>query len=112
MAVALKKYSKYLKKKLAMEEILDDLKPLALRELKRSKDGQAIVDDVEYHLTEKSTTSYPDEVNHKIQTLREEARNSGKCKIKSREAFDAYLPKSSKETVLAKITDYKNYFGK
>lgn len=107
---ALNQYSKILKKKLAMDEILKDLKPLALRELKKCKDGQAVVDDVEYHLTTKTETQYPDSVNERIKELREEAKAKGKVKLRTSEAFDAQIPKSVKETVLAKVLDYKKYF--
>ena len=108
----LKLYSKYLKKKLAADEILKDLKPLALRELKRCEDGQAVVDDVEYHLTTKTETVYPESVTEKIKELREEARESGKTKIKTFEAFDASIPKSVKDVVLSKVADFKKYFVK
>jgi len=109
---ALKQYSKYLKKKLAADEILKDLQPLALRELRKCREGKAVEDDVEYHLTTKTTINYPKTVNEKIQELREEARTKGKCKSRSVEAFDAYIPKSVKENVLAQVTDFKRYFGK
>jgi hypothetical protein len=112
MSKALKQYSKFLKKKLAAEEILKDLKPLALRELKKCKDGQAVVDDVEYHLTTKSETIYPESVTERIKELRDAAKESGKTKTKTTEAFDAQIPKSVKETVLSKILDYKKYFVK
>ena len=108
----LKQYSKYLKKKLAAEEILKDLKPFALRELKKCKDGKAVVDDVEYHLTTKSETIYPESVTEQIKELREKARNAGKVKIKTSDAFDAQIPKSVKEIVLGKVNDFKKYFAR
>ena len=112
MNSALKQYSKYLKKKLAADEILKDLQPLVLRELRRCKEGKAVEDDVEYHLTTKTSINYPASVNDKIKELREEAKAKGKCKTRSVEAFDAQIPRSVKENVLARVPDYRKYFGK
>ncbi len=109
--IYLKQYAKILKKKLAAEAILKDLHPLAFKELKRSPDGKAIVSDVEFHLTSKVTTQYPDDVNEKIKQLREDAKESGKVKILSSESFDAQIPKSTKKKVLSTVPDYKKYFS-
>lgn len=107
---ALKNYAKYYKRKLVMEEILRDLKANALRELKICDDGQAVVDDVEFHLTTKTTTSYPELVSKKIKDLREKARKDGTITTSSTESFDSSIPKSTKEKVLAQVPDYKKHF--
>jgi hypothetical protein len=105
----LKIYSKYYKKVQALNEILKDLKPAVLRELKKCPDGQAIVDDVEYHRTIKITKTYPKEVTEAINSLRE---NADLVSSKETESFDAYIPKSVKDEVLAKSsTDFKKYFS-
>ncbi len=108
----LKIYAKLYKKAEALKEILSDLKPLAQKELKRCPDGKTIVTDVEFHMTTKTTNEYSDEVKSRIEALRAEAKESGKVKVKETESFDAYIPKSAKETVLAKSsTDYRKHFG-
>ncbi len=107
----LKNYSKFLKKKLAAEAILEDLKPNVLIELKKFSDGQTVCDDVEYHITTSSSTSFNEEVNDAIKSIKENAKQAGKFKVETKETFNASIPKSVKEKVLAKITDYKNYFG-
>ncbi|GIV45771.1 MAG: hypothetical protein KatS3mg036_0589 [Ignavibacterium sp.] len=50
---ALKLYAKYYKKLKAMDEILKDLHPLALRELKKYPEGKADFEGVEFHLQKK-----------------------------------------------------------
>jgi hypothetical protein len=107
----LKAYAKAYKKKLAADAILKDLHPLAFKELKKHKEGKAVVSDVEFHLTNKVTKKYPDEVTDEINRLREDAFNSGKVKTVSAQSFDAQIPKSTKEKVLATITDYKKHFS-
>lgn len=109
--IYLKQYAKAVKKKLAVDAILKDLHPLAFKELKKQPDGKAVVSDVEFHLTSKVTTQYPDDVNEKIKQLREEAKESGKVKILSSESFDAQIPKSTKKKVLATVPDYKKHFS-
>ena len=112
MNSALKQYSKFYKKKLAAEAILNDLRPSAIRELKKSKDKQAVVDDVEYHITKKPKNDYPEDVKKKIERLRERAKKQGRVKTKIQTTLDAEIPKSVKEKVLTQVTEYKKYFGK
>jgi hypothetical protein len=111
MSTKLKLYSKFLKKKLAAEAILEDLKPNVLIELKKFTDGQTVCDDVEYHITNSSSTKFADDVNEQIKAIKENAKQANKFTLEVKETFNAAIPKSVKEKVLLKITEYKNYFG-
>jgi len=113
---ALKKYSKYLKKALAYDAMCKDMKDQVMRELKRQPEGQAVCDGVEYHLTTKTVRTYNDpklkEMKAQVEALEKQLLEAGAVKIKENETFDAYIPKSSKETVLARaVPDYKKHFS-
>lgn len=115
---SLRKYAKYLKKKLAYESILKDLQEPALRELRKQENGQAIVDEVEFHVTKKVTKEFSTrteellaEMREKTKQLKEMDERDGLVVIKEKETFDAYIPKSTKEDVLAEVNDYKKHFA-
>ncbi len=115
---SLKKYARFLKKKLAYEEILKDLQETCLRELRKADNGQAIVDEVEFHLTKKTERKYSDSVEEtlkakrkEIKDLQEEEEKAGRVVLKYKETFDSYIPKSTREDVLAEVTDYKKHFS-
>ena len=107
----LKQYAKILKKKLAYDAILKDIQPAALKELKKQPENRAIVSDVEFHITFKNAKQYPESVTEQINQIREDAVNSGKVKTLVTTTFDAQIPKSVKENVLAQVTDYKKHFS-
>lgn len=108
----IKQYAKLYKKLLALEEILKDIKPLAQKELRKCVDQKAIADNVEFHITNKTKKEYPAAVTEQIKQIRTDAENSGKVKISYSESFDAYVPKSVKEEVLAKASsDYRKHFN-
>lgn len=108
--VNLTKYAKILKKKLAYDEILKDIKPAAIKELKRQR-GKATISDVEFHLTTKKEIAYSKELKDKIKVLRTEELNTGKAKVLATQTLNAEIPKSVKEKVLAQVTDYKKHFS-
>lgn len=115
---ALKLYAKYYKRLKAMDEILKDLHPLALRELKKCPEGKADLEGVEFHVTKKTEKKFDEFVEAKLKDMREqinlikqEAEEKERVVIVERETFDAQIPRSSKEQVLASITDYKKYFA-
>ncbi|BDQ03514.1 hypothetical protein [Ignavibacterium sp.] len=115
---ALKLYAKYYKKMKAMDEILKDLHPLALRELKKYPEGKADFEGVEFHLTKKVEKKFDEfieaelkEMRDKINQLKQEAEEKGRVILNERETFDAYIPRSSKDQVLAGIPDYRKYFA-
>lgn len=114
----LKMYAKIYIKIKALDEILKDLQPLALRELKKFPDGKADFDGVEFHLTKKSEKKYDEiveaelkQMRDKINQLKQDAEENGKVIINEKETFDASIPRSSKDQVLATIPDYKKYFS-
>lgn len=114
----LKQYAKYLKRKQAYEEILKDLHEPALRELKRLPDGQAVLSDVEFHITKKVERKYSTAVDailkekrSEIERIKKDEEDAGRVKLSEKETFDAYIPKSAKDTVLAQVNDYKKYFA-
>lgn len=113
----IKKFTKYYIKMKALEEILKDMHPLILRELKRQPDGKAIASGVEYHITKKVERKYSDKIDAALKDLREKinqikqnAEANGDVSLIEKETFDVYIPKSSKEQVFATIPDYKKYF--
>lgn len=107
----LKQYAKFYKKMIAYDEILKDLKPLAQKELKKQPDQKAITGGVEFHMTSKVTKEYPQVITEAIKILREDASGKGLVKEKTVPTFDAYIPKSVKESVLSKdVNDYRKYF--
>lgn len=115
---SLKKYAKFLKKKLAYEEILKDLQEPCLRELRKADNGQAIVDEVEFHITKKVERKYSDvievilkEKRKSIKEIQDEEEKAGRVELKEKITFDAYIPKSTREDVLAEVLDYKKYFS-
>lgn len=109
---ALKKYSMLLKRKLAYEEMLKDIKNEVLRELKKCDNGQAVVDEVEYHTTIKVSNKYPKDLTEQIKAMQEKAKDQGLVKTKESDSFDAYIPKSSKVLVLARaVPEFKKFFG-
>ncbi|MEG8946628.1 hypothetical protein [Rosettibacter firmus] len=114
----LKAYAKYYKMYKAFEEILKDLHPLALRELKKYPEGKADYDGVEFHLTKKVEKKFDEfvevqlkELRDKINEIKKEAEQRGDVIINEKETFDAQIPRSSKEEVLATVKDYKKYFA-
>ncbi|MEJ5351938.1 MAG: hypothetical protein WHS65_10125 [Melioribacteraceae bacterium] len=115
---ALKLYAKFYKKMKAMEEILKDLHPLAMRELKKQEDGKADIDGVEFHLTKKVEKKYEEKIENELKELRDkineikqQAETEGRIAIIEKETFDASIPRSAKEQVLSTITEYKKYFA-
>lgn len=115
---ATKKYAKFLKKKLAYEEILKDLQEPVLRELKKAENGQAIVDEVEFHVTRKFDRKYSTEIEaqlkekrKQIEEIKEVEEKAGRVVLKEKPSFDAYIPKSTREDVLAEVPDYKKHFA-
>lgn len=114
---ALKMYAKYYTKMIAMEEILKDLHPIAIRELKKYPEGKADFDGVEFHLTKKTEKKYNEKAELALKMLREnineikkEAEAKGMVEITEKETFDASIPRSNKKNVLAKISEYKKHF--
>ena len=114
---ALKLYAKFYKKMKAMEEILKDLHPLVLRELKKYPEGKADFEGIEFHLTKKIEKKFDEiveaelkEIRDRINKLKEDAEKSGRVVYNERETFDASIPRSAKEHVLSTITEYKKYF--
>lgn len=114
---ALKLYARYYKTMKAMDEILKDLHPLALRELKKYPEGKADYDGVEFHLTKKIEKKFDEfveaelkKLRDKINELKKEAEEKGRVILNEKETFDAQIPRSSKEEVLATVKDYKKYF--
>lgn len=115
---ALKLYAKYYKTMKAMDEILKDLHPLALRELKKYPEGKADYDGVEFHLTKKVEKKFDEfveaelkEMRDKINDLKKEAEEKGRVILNEKETFDAQIPRSSKDQVLSSVRDYKKYFA-
>ncbi|MCZ7608871.1 MAG: hypothetical protein M5U17_01780 [Ignavibacterium sp.] len=115
---SLKKYAKFLKKKLAYEEILRDLQEACLRELRKEDNGQAIVDEVEFHLTKKTERKYSNAIEEVLRAKRKEIKDmqeaeeeAGRVVLKHKETFDSYIPKSTREDVLAEVLDYKKHFS-
>lgn len=113
----LKAYAKYYKKLKAMDEILKDIHPMALRELKKYPDGKADFDGVEFHITKKVEKKFDEffeaelkEMRDKINELKKEAEEKGRVILNEKETFDAQIPRSNKEEVLARIKEYKKYF--
>ena len=114
----LKMYTKYYIKLKAIDEILKDLQPLALRELKKMPDGKADFNGVEFHLTKKVEKKFDvvveaelKEIREKINKLKEDAEKAGRVVYNDKETFDAQIPRSSKEQVLSSVSDYKKYFA-
>lgn len=114
----LKMYSKYYIKLKAIDEILKDLQPLALRELKKMPDGKADFNGVEFHLTKKVEKKFDEfvetelkELRDKINLIKKEAEDNGRIILNEKETFDAQIPRSSKEQVLSSVSDYKKYFA-
>lgn len=108
----IRQYAKLLKKQIALEEILKDLKPTVQKELRKCLDQKAIADNVEFHITSKAKKEYPAALTEQIKQLRADAEASGKVKTSYAESFDAYIPKSVKEEVLAKSSsDYRKHFN-
>jgi hypothetical protein len=118
---ALKKYARLHKKKLALEEILSDLKGEALEELKACPDGKAVAEDVEFNLSTTTKKVFPELVQKEIDSINKEAKlktdtlkvaaeNANQVEVSSEKILVAKLPKSVKEKVLAKIPDYRKYF--
>lgn len=115
---ALKLYAKYYKTMKAMDEILKDLHPLALRELKKYPEGKTDLDGVEFHLTKKVEKKFDEfveveirEMRDKINELKKQAEEKGRVILNEKETFDAQIPRSSKDQVLASVRDYKKYFA-
>lgn len=114
----LKLYAKYYIKMKAMEEILKDLQPLALRELKKQPEGKADFNGVEFHITKKVEKKFDEfveaelkEMREKISEMKQAAEEKGRVILNERETFDAQIPRSTKEEVLASVTEYKKYFA-
>lgn len=114
---SLKLYSKILKKKLACEAILKAHHAQVMLEIKRSG-GQAICDGVEYHLTKKIDTKFTPELEAELKGLRDmidlkksDAKRLNQIKETVKETFDAAIPKSTREEMLAEVPEYKKYFG-
>jgi hypothetical protein len=111
-------YAKHLAKKKAQEKILEDLKDNVLRELKRTPEGKAMVDGVEFHLTTKATRRYPKDIKEVIDNLqiqidlqKQNAEDAGKVTITETSTFDASIPKAAEKEVLGNVPDYRKYFG-
>lgn len=109
--VNLTKYAKILKKKLAYDEILKDVKPAAIKELKRQPGKKATISDVEFHLTTKKEISYSKELKDKIKVLREDEVKTGAATVLATQTLNAELPKAVKDKVLSSVTDYKKHFS-
>jgi phenylalanyl-tRNA synthetase alpha subunit len=119
MATALQKYAYHFKQKRAQEKILSDLRKEVLAELKVIEGGNTVVGDVEFHMTKKlSATIFPkdiqdviDSLQQQIDDIKQNADEAGKVKRKYSAAFDASVPKSAEEEVLAAASnDYKKHF--
>lgn len=114
----LKLFAKIYIKMKAMEEILKDIHPLALRELKKYPEGKADFEGVEFHLTKKVEKKYDEfveaelkEMRDKINELKKDAEEKGRVNLNEKETFDAQIPRSSKENILSKVNDYRKHFG-
>lgn len=119
MATALQKYAHHFKQKRAHEKILSDLRKEVLAELKATAEGNAIAGEVEFHLTKKlSATVYPADIQDVINSLQQQiddtkknADEAGKVRRKYSAAFDASIPKSAEEDVLAEASnDFRKHF--
>jgi succinate dehydrogenase/fumarate reductase flavoprotein subunit len=110
MKSALKKYARMLIKQKAYTEIIDNLKPAALQELQKCKDGQAVVSGIEFHCSTSTTKTFPDDIKERIKTIKDEAEKNNRVDTESKPILVAEIPKSTKEGILSKVADYKNHF--
>jgi hypothetical protein len=115
---AIQLYAKHLIKEKAHAEICADVKEQALRELQRLEDGKAEAFGVEFHLTTKVTTKYAKDIADILKDLKAQeeqqkklAKESAKYREKRTPTFDASIPKSTEETILAGVPDYRKHFG-
>jgi uncharacterized membrane-anchored protein YjiN (DUF445 family) len=115
---AIQLYAKHLIRSKAHAEILADLKDQVLRELQRTEKGKAISCGVEFHLTKKITRKYAKDIADILKDLKAQeeqqkklAEESGKFREKETPTFDASIPKSTEEKILAGVPDYKKHFG-
>lgn len=114
---ALKAYSKAYKQLKAYEAICKDLKKEVLRDLNKEPEGKAVVEGVEFHKSKKVEKSFPriqpilDKLNAKIKQLKDTAEQTGNFKTKETPNFNASIPKSVTDSVLASCCkDYKRRF--
>jgi hypothetical protein len=115
---ALTTYAKYLKKKLGYDAILKDLHEQALRELRKYENGRYVVSGVEFHVTAKVEKKYSDKVEEQMKELRgriseikAKEEEAGRVVMSEKITFDASIPKSVREEVLAEVPDYKKHFA-
>jgi hypothetical protein len=115
---AIKLYAKHLIHAKAHADICADLKDQVLRELRQIETGKATASGVEFHRTTKVTTKYAQDIADILRDLKAQeeqqkklAKESGKYREKRTPTFDASIPKSTEETVLAGVPDYRRHFG-
>jgi hypothetical protein len=119
MATALQQYADQYKKKIACERIMSDLKKEAKKELNAIEGKSTSLAGVKFHMTQKlKETIYSDgvqkiidDLKQKIETQKENAENVGDVTKKYSKTFDAEIPESAEEELLAEASDdYKKYF--
>jgi hypothetical protein len=115
---AISTYIKFLRKKKAAEKILADLKKSVLRELRKCPDGKFVSNLVEFHLTNKRTASFAEDVEEILKNLRNQideqkkrAIDAGQVSYEEEESFDAEIPKTDQKKFLAEDRDYRRHFG-
>jgi hypothetical protein len=115
---AIQLYARHLIRAKAHAAICADLKDQALRELQRTAAGKETADGVEFHLTTKVTLKYAKDIADILKDLKAQeeqqkklAMESGKYRAKKTPTFDAAIPKSTEESILAGVPDYKKHFG-
>ena len=114
----LKLYSKFLKKKKAIDKILSDLHNPVLRELGRVPDGKISVDGAEFHTTIKRTAKYPKDIKAILDNLKTQideqkhvAEEAKKVTFVDKDTFDASIPKSTEKAILKTVPDTRKHFG-
>ena len=119
MFTPLQQYAEHYKQKLAHERIMKDLKKEALKELKTFDGGKTNLNSVELHVTSKlREVILPKDIQDMIEGLQSQiadtkknADAAGKVKYKYSTTFDASIPKSVEEKVLAEASEtYKKHF--
>ena len=114
---ALKEYTKHFIAARAHEAICKDLSKQVIRELRKTEGG-ATVDGIDHCVSNKSKTTYADDVqacldnlNKQIKQQKHVAEEAGKLTVKYTPFVKSTIPKSTKKQILARVHDYAKYFG-
>jgi hypothetical protein len=114
---ALKEYTKNFIAMKAHEAICKDLSKQVIRELRRTEGGTTI-DGVDHCVSNKSKTTYADDVQSCLDSLNEQieqqkhvAEEAGKVTVQFTPHVKSTIPKSTKKQILARVRDYAKYFG-